>query len=259
MATNRALREALLELLKVTRQRLWQRAKRMKDEHGPMSTEDATYVIAHQEGIDLTKYLDQSTVDRIRGLIPEGPHKSASGSRNKSRDSGRRPVVVRIGPDVPQVDALLSTTQAQDARKMAQVYPKYYVLENSVRALIMRVLGMAYGKQWWDTRAPKAVRDTVAERMKKEARQPWHGKRGQHEIFYSDFGDLKRIISKNWGDFEAFFPSQEWILQRLCDMEHPRNVMAHHNPLGPQDLTRVDLCFSDWIALLKLKRDLIPP
>jgi hypothetical protein len=258
MAMNRNLRTILLQRLSVTPQRLSQRVKEMKTDHGPMSTEDATYVIAHQEGLDLTKYLDAGTVSRIRSLIPKGFESKTHTSLRKSSNNTKRWTVVRIEPTIPQVDALLSTTLAEDAKNMALVYPKYYVLENSIRVVIKRTLEKKYGVNWWKLRVANPVQVTVTERMQKEAKQPWHGKRGQHEIFYSDFGDLKKIITKNWNDFEAIFPSQAWISQKLDELEHPRNVMAHHNPLRSEDLKRIDLYFSDWIALLKLKKNLIP-
>jgi len=232
--------------------------KRLKGEYGPMSTEDATYVIAHIEGLDLTTYLDPQTVSRVRTLIPRAAPSSTPASRKKTQVRPDRHVVIRIDASLPQVDACLSTTLLKDARKMAQVYPKYYVLENSIRVVIKRILENSYGNLWWQTRVAKPVRDTVADRMKKEAKQPWHGKRAQHEIFYSDFGDLAKIIKKNWSDFEDFFPSQPWVTQRLEELEHPRNVMAHHNPISHEDLRRIDLYFHDWVALLRNRRNLIP-
>ena len=74
---------------------------------------------------------------------------------------------------------------------------------------------------------------------------------------YSEFTDLKNIISKNWEDFKNVFPSQQWIFQKLDELEHPRNVIAHNNPLGKDDTKRIELYFADWVSLLRLKRDLI--
>jgi hypothetical protein len=258
MAINRNLRAALLQRLSVTPQRLSQRVKKMKTDHGPMSREDATYIIAHQAGLDLTKFLDGDSVNRIRGMIPKGYESSVRARMRKSSNNTKRFTVVKIEPNIPQVDALISTTLAEDAKKMAMVYPKYYVLENSIRVVIKRILEKAHGKDWWQLTVAGRVQAIVTDRIQKEDKQPWHGKRGQHEIFYSDFGDLKKIITKNWDDFKAIFPSQAWICQRLDELEHPRNVMAHHNPIGSADLNRIDLYFSDWIALLKSKCNLIP-
>lgn len=258
MATNRALKTALLKRLGVTSQRLSQRVRKMYDDHGPMSTEQATYVIAYQEGLGLEKYLDKETIDEVRSLVPREAAKQVPAPKKKRQRTAKRTVVISIKPDISQIDALLSTTLARDAKKMAEeVYPRYYVLENSIRDVIKRILEDAHGKGWWQTRVKKDVKDKVAGRKKKEDDKPWHGKRGQHEIFYTDFRDLSGIITKNWSDFEPLLDSQAWLL-KLGELEHPRNVLAHHNPVSPQDLRRIELYLDDWVELLKSKKHLVP-
>ena len=115
-----------------------------------------------------------------------------------------------------------------------------------------------YGKDWWDTRVHKPIIEKVKNRKAAEDKKPWHGKRGQHEIFYSDFGDLKAIIEKNWPAFKGLFPTRQWITGRLDDLEHPRNVMAHHNPVNASDLRRINLYFDDWTKLIASKKNVIP-
>ena len=140
MAINRKLRTDLLNRLKVSPQRLSQRVKKMKTQNGPMSTEDATYVIAHIEGIDISKYLEPNTVTHVRSLIPQSTQKQTVSDRSKkNKSSSKKPLTIKIEPNIPQVDALLSTTLVHDAKKMAQIYPRYYVLENSIRVVIMLV------------------------------------------------------------------------------------------------------------------------
>ena len=63
---NQTIRRLVLNEFRITKQGLSQRAKRLKDTYGPMTTEEAVYVIAHLEGIDLSKHLPLSVLDRIR-------------------------------------------------------------------------------------------------------------------------------------------------------------------------------------------------
>ena len=65
--TNRELRTALLNKLKITQQALSLRVKKIKSRN-PMTTEEATYLIAHREGIILDKYLDKEAVANIRRI-----------------------------------------------------------------------------------------------------------------------------------------------------------------------------------------------
>jgi len=261
LIANKKLKSDLLNHLKVTPGRLSQILKNIKQELGPMSTEDATYVKAHQEGFDLTKYLENKIVDRIRDLLKKTSINSKpSYSKTKGKFRSTKHVFIKLQEEssLKILDALLSTTLAKDAQKMAIVYPKYYILENSIRVVIKRILENIYATNWWITKVQKDVRDNVKDRMDRESKQPWHGKRGQHEIFYSNFGDLKRIIINNWNDFKDLFPSQAWIAQKLDELEHPRNVMAHHNPVSKIDEKRIDLYLHDWIALIKSKNKIIP-
>ncbi len=152
---------------------------------------------------------------------------------------------------------MLSTSLAEDMKKMAQIYPLQYILENSFRVVIRKVLEKKHGVDWWESKVNKTTKDTVKGRKEKEVKQPWHGRRGQHEIYYSDFADLKGIIFKNWDDFKDVFPNQQWIFQKLDELEHPRNVIAHNNPLGKDDIKRIELYFSDWVNLLKQKKGAI--
>jgi len=255
---DRKLKSDLLSKLNVSPQRLSQKIKKMKDSHGPMSTEEAAYVIAHQAGLDVSKYLPSDVTERVRELIPLRIERPAAKAAHGSKTRSSRQVLIKIGTDAQCVDTLLSTSMAHDAERMTELHAKYYVLENSFRRVISRVLESAHGVNWWDTCVPTEVKDKVRMRRLQEDKTPWHGKRGQHEIFYSDFGDLRRLIEKNWPDFQRLFPSRPWITQRLDELEPPRNVHAHHNPVSKRDQQRIDLYFHDWVDLLRSKKAELP-
>lgn len=259
MATDRRLRADLLKTLRATPQRLSERVAIVKREHGPMNTEEGTYVLAHLNGMDLSKYLDRETVDRIRGMVPRGggaPPTSSPAADSTPRPRATRPV--RVGTAAPAVDLLLPTAVSSDAARMAELYPKMYLLENSIRNVIQRVLSAKRGKDWWTTCVSKEVQKRVQDRQDKEAKAPWHGKRGTHSINYSDFSDLRNIIVKNWVDFVEVLPSQPWITQRLEELEPARNTLAHHNPVPEKEQKRLDIYFDDWAALVAAKKTVIP-
>jgi hypothetical protein len=262
MATDRRVRAELLKKLgNVTPQRLSQIVAGVKMQHGPMSTEDAAYVLAHERGIDLTRYLDRETVDRVRGMVPRSNGAQAAAAtprRAAASKAGPASRAVRIAAAVPAVNLLLPTSVATDAARMANLYPKMYLLENSIRNVINRVMTEKHGADWWTTQVAKQVGDRVQGRKEKEEKAPWHGKRGSHDIYYSDFSDLKNIIVKNWSDFEGIFPNQAWITVKLEELEPARNTLAHHNPVPDKEKTRLDIYFDDWAKLVDSKRGVIP-
>lgn len=254
MATDKKLRAALLAKLGVTRQRLSQRANDIKRRYGPMHTEDAIYLIAHLEGIDVSKYLDRETTTRVRSYYQGRTSNDVEAPRQRriaaSARSPMRPKMVRF-PTERDHELPIAAATADDARRMALVYPKLYLLENSIRQVILETLRRAHGADWFAAKAPTDVKNKVIDRKALEKKKPWHSQRGAHEINYTDFGDLRKIIERNWDDFKSLFPTREWIVQKLDDLESPRNVVAHSNPLSQRDETRIGLHLSDWEALMK--------
>ena len=66
--TNRKLLEDVLKKLGSSPQALSQRRSRIKAKVS-MLTDIATYVIAHQQGLRLDKYLDLETIQTVNGFI----------------------------------------------------------------------------------------------------------------------------------------------------------------------------------------------
>ncbi len=242
--TNRKLRKALLHKLGITPQALSQRVGRMKTQHGPMSTEEATYVIAHLEKIDISRYLDAGTVDTVRRLVPKSSHPAPAA---KPTTKSVKQTNVTIGAALRLIDPLLPNAIISDAKAMAEkVYPLVYIFENSIREVIRRVLYAAYGKDWWDTAVPADIVKAIAPRLRKEESAHWHGKRGAHAIFYSDTDHLRLIISAQWAHFAPLFPNEAWVTQRITEINVSRRVIAHCNPLSEADRKRLEVYFGDW-------------
>ena len=129
-----------------------------------------------------------------------------------------------------------------------KVYPLLYVFENSAREMIIRVMRHAYGDNWWDsdTKVSSDIRKTVKDRIVKEDKNPWHGKRGAHPIYYTDLEHLGQIVKNNWPLFKLILPTQEWFLQRVKEISHSRNPVAYMNPLSKEDVERIKVYTKDW-------------
>jgi len=136
---------------------------------------------------------------------------------------------------------------ASEANRMAEIYPKLFVLENLVRYIVKSVLTDSVGEHWW-TRpnvVSSDIKREVERRKALEGANRWHYKRGSHEIFYTDFGDLSLIIGNNWEFFKDLFPSLRWIQAKLEEVELSRNIVAHNNPLPKREFNRIDMILGD--------------
>jgi hypothetical protein len=129
---NRSIRRLILNKLRISKQALSQRAKRLKDTYGPMTTEEAVYVIAHLEGIDLSKHLPLSVLDRIRALVPRQTVPARAMPTRQSQKKTKRPKRKQQTPY-----PLVSASEVNVANHLgSEVYPQVFILENSIRKLI---------------------------------------------------------------------------------------------------------------------------
>lgn len=162
-------------------------------------------------------------------------------------------LAVRAANDPGAVQRVMPLEEfSPDIRRSAlQALPAYlalFCLENAVRELVAERMSDAFGTEWWESAGVSAeVGKRVAARQEKEGMNRWHIRRGAQEIYYTDFGDLISIIRNNWTTFEDLFPDQNWVGNRLNELEASRNIIAHSNTLDERELTRVRMYVQDWL------------
>lgn len=259
--TNKALKAALLKKLGVTKQRLSQRVKALKKQV-PMNTEEATYCLAHKEGLPLDKFMDSESIAQIQDLVAKvAPVGSSAVPRSEKKQVVTRLKEVRVGGTVAITDPILPARIVSEAKEMSEkVYLILYIFENSVREVIRRILTDAFGAGWWDRCASDSVKRTVSDRVRQEKDTPWHGARGAHPIFYADIKDLVSIVRNNdaWQKLKPVLGSIEWFSQLINSIGTSRNPVAHMNPISKHDRQRVIVNFRDWEQVVKARRSLIP-
>lgn len=224
--------------------------KSVKDELGfGYSDNVALLVLAGEEGIDVYPFLTPENKENYRKALQLRP-------RTIQRIINSTPkTIIRVieAPNMPEVKSPnLSKKIYSDAEKMTEVYYYLYLFENSVRHFILEKM-QKYGENWWETKVSKPVQKNVQNKINQEQKNKWHGKRGQHPIFYTVISDLSSIISVNWIDFKEDLPSQEWFNQRILEIELSRNTIAHNNPLENRDFNRLKMYFYDWAKQIASK------
>ena len=141
-----------------------------------------------------------------------------------------------------------------NALEMARLYAVLHAFENEVRSLIRDTLEEQVGPSWWDNQStvPKKVRENAEARQKTAEKDSWlEGAKGDR-LEYIDFGDLSSIIIQNWGYFRDVMPSQDWIRQRMTELEKARNFVAHNRMLLPSEFQRIYMYISDWNKVIGL-------
>lgn len=241
MPTNPKVRLEILGRLGITRQALSHRAKRIKENYGPMTTEEAVYVIAHIEGVDLSKFLPIATLDRVRSLVP----------KEIQPDKSQIHPQPRIKRQQQESYPLVTNAKIRMAYNLgSDVYPRLFVLENSIRSLITKRLS-ALDTNWWDTYVPSQVKNNVSRTINKEKRYPYREARGNHPISYANFSDLSTIILENQSVFQDVILDFEWFKVKMDEIYMVRNNLAHCVALSNDDVSRINLFFRDWARLLE--------
>ena len=144
----------LMEKRGINRSRAYELVEEKKKQHNyAISRDTAAYLVAAETGIDISRYLEESELAKVReaggtaqpSLVLTVPKRPTA--RAKELDLG-----VTISADVKIVDPYLPRSMLEEARRMAAVYPVVYVFENSVRSLIMSVMSRRYGDKWFGTK-----------------------------------------------------------------------------------------------------------
>lgn len=241
---HRQVRHELLNKLKVTRQALSLRAKQIKAKYGPMTTDEAVYIIAHIEGVNLAKYLPLETLDRVRSLIPReikpspiAPQVKITNKKPKSRKT------IASYPLVNNAFIQRAVTIGDES------FPQIVVMENSIRALIEKTLS-TINPNWWVALVPPNVQRNVQRTIDKEKKFPYREKRGNRPILYCNFADLKEIIVANYPEFRNVIIDIEWFKAKMDEVYMARNNLAHSVLLSDDDISRIALFYRDWARLL---------
>ena len=68
----------------------------------------------------------------------------------------------------------------------------------------------------------------------------------EDNLEFVDFGDLANIIVQNWDTFKDVVPGQNWLVQRMSELEKARNFVAHNRMLLESEFDRIYMYISDW-------------
>ena len=257
MATNRAVRAALLAELDVTPQRLSQLSSDRK-KILPMSTEDAVYTIAVDNGIDISKILPEDDTARVRAIMAHlksasSPNISSASKAKKARKSRGQLTQTRMSSiDIKGIPGI-SQADLSSAKRIAEsAYPILFLFENSLRGIIELVLSAHFGPDWWTKSVPEKVKNAASTRRQSETKDAWHERRGAREIDYVDLVDLWSIVNHQWSYFKVLFPTKPWIESLITsDMNISRRQVAHMNPITADDVKNVEAAFRKWVRQLR--------
>lgn len=256
MVTNPKVKDKLINKLGVSQSAIYATAKRQYPILYGTEVSDAIYVLALDSGVPLKKLLGPEEAERIRRLHLEY---NSSGKPIPQPTGGsatpKRPAAKLKVYNIPHDDPLLTDQIRRDAEAMANIYPQFYYLENSIRSFLVAAMEKYHGKDWWDKKVGQKLRDKVDGYKTKESKNEWHQRRGDRNIDYLDFAELKKLYNKVKAELvrDGILPNEGW-LEYLIDEVYPsRCVVAHMNPLDADNIQGVKVKVKQWNKLIKAK------
>ena len=167
---------------------------------------------------------------------------------------------IRIGADASEserglLDEVLrpfGIDARNEALRMARLYALVYCFENAVRTLIEARLQERHGSSWWGDKVPRKIQAYAESRQKDAVENSWLEGNKKKALGFVQFGQLAHIIVANWEEFSDLVPSQQWIKQRMEELEQARNFIAHNRLLLPGEFQRIEMYVADWNRMVGL-------
>ena len=135
---------------------VYRRIDQVRKIYSAITTLDATCVLAAENGIDLTKYVDGEMCSRVLQLRAQAPpRKGAAGRRlegatpKPTKQAAAKATIIKLPGGARFEHAFLATGVPDEAKRMAQVYVVIYLFENSLRGFTEAVMQQAFGAEWW--------------------------------------------------------------------------------------------------------------
>lgn len=214
---NKKILEKIFSNPKITasKQVVRNRISDLRRNNAGISLNAACHLYAQSKGFSLMKYLGEK--DRIS--LQYAKKESSSRAKNSNNKKIRKPkgITTRFGMNFES-----------DANKNAKIYPYIYLLENSLRHIILTTF--IEKKDWWVD--PKIVHPDIREYATKiqnaESKYKWMPDRGNHPIYYVGLYELFKIIEKNWNNFKIIFGNLENLRTWINEIIPIRHLIAHN-------------------------------
>jgi hypothetical protein len=179
-----------------------------------VSINGAAHIFAESKGISIYRYLKPEDVTSLQ-------YKTQNILQNKQpiSNKSKKKFISRTELESPYLSEAISN---------AESYPSAYVLENTLRSVIIEKFGK--DKDWWHN--SKIVLTGIQDYAKKieeaEKKYPFMNPRENHPIYYVGLLELFKIIEMNWSTFKKTFRDLEQLKAWIKESVPIRNMIAHN-------------------------------
>jgi hypothetical protein len=208
-------------------QSLRNKISQIHNENHGITMNAAASVYANSAHIKVNRYL--STEDRLSLQNLKIPT-----DINNKTSTQRKIHTIHSKPE-------FSTTFIDEANHNASTYPYVYILENTLRDVILCKFSTT--TNWWSNTSivNQDIQDYSFRIQKAESKYPWLNPRGIHPLYYVGIYECFKIIEKNWTSFKDVFNDLELLRTWVKEIVPIRNLIAHNVRIHQQDKQNVQI------------------
>lgn len=197
----------------ITPQAIRNAISKIRSDHIGVTLNAAAAIFAEKKGFKITRYLAEKDRQSLQNVKVEIEPKI---QKPKSRKIKVKKVELSFGKQF-----------INEANKNAGLYPYIYILENSLRKLILDTFNA--DTNWWENKVPTKTKRNAEYIKEAEKKHDWLSKRANHPIYYVGLEDLFKIISKNYTKhFKRIFTDQGNLRTWINECIPIRNLLAHN-------------------------------
>lgn len=215
----------------------------------PRSTQNAAaHLLSQTKGFSCAKQLSKED----KTSLPQNVSEIIDKRKTKDRNFKERFESVKKA-DKSFKRKILSAhdTLTREAWYNAETYPKIYILENTIRNLILKQFGP--DTSWWKKPYVQEGILEYAERIRKDDElTPWIDKHVTHPIYYITLEHLAKILKMNWPThFKKLSNDRDEFLVRFKDLFPIRNALAHNVPISIREKREVEITVNKICKIVK--------
>jgi len=206
--------------IEITPQAIRNAISQIRRDNPGLTLNAAAKVFADKKGISVMRYLSDDDRKSLRYL--------------KKFDKADEIKIIPKKVQVKVAKTSYGKKILKEANQNASIYPYVFILENSIRELILDIFSGE--NDLWSTKVSRDVQDYADRIQQAEKKHDWLTKRGNHPIYYIGLNELFKIISKNYSaHFKHIFSDQGNLRTWINECVPIRNLLAHNVKVNPEE------------------------
>jgi hypothetical protein len=147
-------------------------------------------------------------------------------------------------------DLATSTPElVREATAASEPYRLFFVFENYLRDLIVKILSKDGAEDWW-VKIPPDVQKEMNENAETEEIKGWMALGSRDKSALMTYPQMLRVIDENWKKYFIDLLRDKALIQEARHITHLRNTTCHMSMISQEEIERVKQVMRDWFRIV---------